>query len=828
MPVTPRSNLVRLGPFQLDLRAGELHKEGRMLRLQEQPFRVLQMLVERPGEVVTREELQKRLWPNDTIVEFDHSINAAIKRLRDTLGDTAEEPKYVETVARRGYRLLVPVEWEEEVSPAGSPPPVAAVEPAKAGSVTPDQVAEGSLIGKKVSHYRVTGILGRGGMGVVYRAEDLKLGRPVALKFLPEDLAQDPKFLERFRREARAASALNNPHICTVYDIDEHAEQPFIVMEYIEGQTLKERIVGAGLVPARGRPRGSPLPTDTLLDLGIQIADGLEAAHSKGIIHRDIKPANIFVTVRGEAKILDFGLAKRLPQEAGDAGLTGDSATGETPLTGRGLAAGSLEYMSPEQARGESLDTRTDLFSFGAVLYEMVTGRPAFSGDTMAVVFDAILNRAPTSAIHLNPQLPPKLEEVINKALERNRDLRYQHAADLRTDLKRLKRDTESGRSSVGAGVVPAPLSPGAEAAPAVHPQAVPPQRTLWPVAAGGICLIVAAVLAFVFRPVLSPPRVTNSTRVTNDGQSKAAMVTDGVRIYFSSLSGARSSLYQVSAMGGEPVPLPTSIFSPVVFDISPDRSVLLVGSCVANTPDVEPCPLWSLPVLGGSPRRMGNILASGAAWSPDGKGFVYSEGNSLYRQEVDGNESKKIVSVSGTGAISSWPRFSPDGGRLRFTVNVRDIESSMWEVSADGKNLDPLLSGWNHPPSECCGTWTRDGRYFVFQARRGGTTNVWAIREGGSLFRKVSHEPVQLTTGPTSTYAPVPSIDGQKLFIVTSQQRGELVRYDSVARQFTPYLTGISAMGVNFSHDGKWVTYVAYPEGNFGEASWTAASGCN
>jgi Tol biopolymer transport system component/tRNA A-37 threonylcarbamoyl transferase component Bud32 len=665
------------------------------------------------------------------------------------------------------------------------------------------------MIGQNISHYRILEKLGGGGMGVVYKAEDTRLHRFVALKFLPEALAKDRQALERFQREAQAASALNHPNICTIYDIGEHEGQPFIAMEFLEGQTLRERLVGPELAPARPT-RGSALRIDTLLDLAIQIADGLDAAHSKGIVHRDIKPANIFVTTRGQAKILDFGLAKLsvgaglAPPRATQGVPLQDTATASIDpehLTSPGVTLGTVAYMSPEQTRGEKLDSRSDLFSFGAVLYEMATGQMPFQGKTSAAIFGAILHEAPPLVLRLNPQLPPKLEEIVSRLLEKDRDLRYQSAADLRSELKRLRRDTDSGRSAVAAAPAPGgiPTLPRTD----VSPVPVGPLRRGLVVAVG-LLVVAAGVLAYLWTRPLPVPKVSNYVQVTHDAEPMELVGTDGSRLYFNAGTLFSRGIAQVSSKGGETARIAAPSATMGLVSVSPDGGELLVANYHGND---KKGPLWSLPVLGGSPRRLGDTVGQGGAWSPDDKRLVYANGSDLFLATSNGAEPHKLVSLTGWALAPVW---SQDGSELRFSVkDLMTGATSLWEVSADGRNLHPLLPGWHNPPDECCGKWTADGNYFVFQSQG----QIWVLPEKGGLLRKPSSKPFQLTSGPIALSSPLPSKDGKKLFALGQTMRGELVRWDSRSAQLVPFLSAISVRDVTVSKDGQWVAYVSYPE---------------
>ena len=631
------------------------------------------------------------------------------------------------------------------------------------------------MIGQTISHYRIVEKLGGGGMGVVYKAEDVKLHRFVALKFLPDDVAKDAQALARFEREAQAASALNHPNICTIYEIDESDGRTFIAMEYLDGLTLKHRI------------GGKPMENEEVLDLGIEIAAALDAAHSAGIVHRDIKPANIFITKRGHAKILDFGLAKVTPvlSNVGEAGVAAQSTvTLEKHLTSPGQAVGTVAYMSPEQVRGKAIDHRSDIFAFGAVLYEMLTGRIAFSKGTSAETMTAILNEDPPSLSQTGQNILPRMQRVIERCLEKSPDQRFQSASDLAFALEAL---SESGSG------------------PAMAITPVSRTRWLWVPAIGTIAVVAALVIAW-WRTPPAIPVVESVTQLTEDRQKKFNLFTDGSRIYFNEgLPTTSRKIAQISVTGGPTVPIETRLEMSDIVGVAHDGSALFVLVYAGGNSGS----LWSIPLPAGEPRRLRISEVESGDIFPDGR-IVFSKDKDIFVADNDGSKPRKLISFP-ERVVVDW--VSPDGQRILLERDTKgDNNFDKLDVGADGTGLREIRKA---SPDECCFSWSWDGRYLLYSARAGTRFEIYALPIRGGLFRP-SKDPIRLTTGPLSySQGAIPSRDGKDIYAVASKERGELVRYDMKSHQFLPLLSGISATDATFSKDGKWVAYTTYPDHN-------------
>ncbi len=836
-----RTRFYRFGPFELDVRAVELRKHGIRLHLREQAFELLLLLLEHPGEIVQRAEIRDRLWPNKTVVEFDHGINTAIRRLRDILGDSAAQPRYIETVARRSYRFVAEVELVEVPSSELS----GAAAPAASGSeIDPDD-----LEGTSISHYLVLDKLGSGGMGVVFRAKDINLNRNVALKFLPQEYSMHPQPLARFQQEARAAAALNHPNICTIYEIGEHKSRPFIAMELLEGQTLKDLLADR------------PLPLDEVRALAVQIAGALHTAHRRGIVHRDVKPANLYVTRQGQAKILDFGLAKLLPdrqlsavhetvaEEAAEDSMTG-------PQTDASCPVGTVAYMSPEQVRGEDVGPRSDIFSLGVVLYEMAGGKPAFGGASSAETMDAILRDEPPV---LPRSVPPVLDRIVRRCLEKEPGRRFQSATDLAHALESLSPSTARPRR--------------------------PKRRAWWQWAAPlAACAAVGAVyFGRELRTSMPPaPPQTTLRRLTNnpDLTTDAAISPDGKLVAYV----RNGNIWEQQVDGGGLIRITDDLAGDANPEFSPDGTQIAFRSARAGGG------IYAAPILGGEARE---LVPQGRRprFSPDGRWLMYWIGPNdinddrydnvrLFIQPLVAKPGGAATQIgSGCWVVDSTPVWSPDGSRILFSGSCRGISSSAWVATLDGKDLKPssgipwaTIDQWiADPPRLLTRGMERvavaivagvDANYitavpvsadgnkaagppYKLTALTDNVTRVSAALNGRmaiSVAANAAHiwglpidrnghptgAPTQLTGGSVGEGAPVLSGDGRKLAFLSRRANGVRLYYKDLAtgREIDLSVDGHDYFSPAFNPDGTGIMYEQSGPGERNGLSFVSLSG--
>ncbi len=691
------TRIVRIESFEVNLTTGELRKNGIRVRLAEQPFQVLEALLERPGKLVTREALHERLWPDGTFVDFEDGLNGAVRKLRQALGDSADEPRFIETLARRGYRFVGPIERLDS-----------------AGQVV--GLPEGAGDERTVAHYRLLEKLGEGGMGVVYKALDTKLNRPVALKFLAPRLTLDPEAKKRFRREAQAAAAVDHPNICTVYEINEVDGQIFIAMAFIEGQSLDKKITGG------------PLPLDEAYDIAIQTAKGLQAAHDNGVVHRDIKGANILLTTDGQVKIADFGLAQLASPDQ---------------LTKTGTTLGTPAYRSPEQARWEKLDRRTDIWSLGVVLYEMVCGQLPFRGEVEQAVMHAVLHADPEPLTAVRTGVPIELDYLVDKALAKERDERYQHVDEVLVDLRELQKGQPSGAERLR-------TTPGT---PRSRPRRqVKRSAKAWAVAAAAVVLTIAGAAAWnllrTTEPPLEPMRTVPLTSYPGT-EAGPTFSPDGDRVAFS-WNGEKqdnNDIYVKLIGPGPPLRLTTD----PAWDHSPAWSAdgRYIAFLRGRPSDLNKKGVYLVPALGGTERKLAEArtplyidsMGTCLNWSPDSRWLAVCDWEddslgplSIFLFSVDSGERRRLTSPpAGSKESDADPVFSPDGRTLAFTRGA-GLVNDLYLLDL-GDDLTPKGEPRRRTFTKQATlnpVFTSDGREIAFSSGLYGNSSLWKVPVSG------------------------------------------------------------------------------------------------